>query len=94
MRCGNSIDAYGTKKAARMIAIIKEHIDPSFDLEGDSPPPSPYLDDQNRKRMQTEDMAVSSKDTEVVAHKKPRKKHNTEDEETSGKATHDATISS
>lgn len=78
MRCGNSIGAYRTKKAARMIAIIKEHIDPSFDPEGDSPPPSPYLNDQNRKRMQTMDMAVSSEDTEVVAHEKPRKKRHTE----------------
>lgn len=39
MRCGSSLGVHGTKRVARMIAIIKECVDPDFDLEGDSPPP-------------------------------------------------------
>lgn len=31
LRCGNSIGVHGSKKAARMIAIIRECIDPFFD---------------------------------------------------------------
>ncbi|KAG0612250.1 hypothetical protein M758_6G013300 [Ceratodon purpureus] len=40
MQCGSSIGIHRTKKVARMIAIIKHHLDPSFDPEDDSPPPT------------------------------------------------------
>jgi len=70
MQCGNFIAACGIKKAARMIAIIKEHIDPSFDPEGDSPPPPPYPSDRKRERMQTMNVATSSEENEFVAAKK------------------------
>jgi len=70
MRCGNSIGAHGIKKAARMIAIIKEHVDPCFDPDGDSPAPPPYVNNRKRKRMQSVNGATSSEDAEVVAVKK------------------------
>lgn len=40
VRCGSSTGDHRTKKVARMIAIIKEHVDPSFDPEDDCPPPT------------------------------------------------------
>lgn len=74
--------AHGTKKAARMIAIIREHIDPFFDPEGDSQPPSSYLSGRKRKRMATwphhVNMATSTEDKQFVT---PAKRV-TEDEET------------
>jgi hypothetical protein len=53
MRCGSSEGVHGIKRAARMIAVIKEHVDPDFDAEGDSPAPPigvPNVWSQNRKR--------------------------------------------
>ncbi|KAG0612247.1 hypothetical protein M758_6G013000 [Ceratodon purpureus] len=39
MQCGDSVGVHGIKRVARMIAIIRRHIDPDFDPEGDSPAP-------------------------------------------------------
>ena len=51
MRCGSSEGTHGIKRVARMIAIIKEHVDPDFDPEGDSPaPPIREPIGWNRKR--------------------------------------------
>jgi hypothetical protein len=40
MRCGRSTGSHRRKKVARMVAIIRQHFDPSFDPEEDCRPPT------------------------------------------------------